>query len=356
MKTIIILFFGIITISANAQILNVPEITQEQTEWCWAAVSKCVLDYYNFPYLQCEIAEYTRNVSTWHNFGSTPCCNSALQGCNYWNYNWGVNGSIQDILVHFGSISNYGVGSPLSISDIQNNINQHRPFIIRWGWISGGGHFIVGHGIQGNNVYYMDPWFGEGFKVSTYANLINNGQHIWTHTNVITVSPVTYTLSASSNTSHGTVSGSGKFAKNTTVTLTANPNPDFEFVNWTSNGIEIATENPFTFILTQDTVINANFNYVSITENTLISSIKILPNPVHNDAIIEINCLASQPNTVITILDLSGREIITVYSGLLDEGINNFPMPNNYSLANGTYFVSVSNSKGRKVERFVVAM
>jgi len=153
----------------------------------------------------------------------------------------------------------------------------------------------------------------------------------------------------------GTVSGSGKYEKNTSVTLTANPNPDFEFVNWTSNGIEISTENPFTFILTQDTVINANFNYVSITENTLISSIRILPNPVHNDAIIEINCLASQPNTVITILDLSGREILTVYSGLLDEGINNFPIPNHYSLANGSYFVSISNNKGRKVERFVVA-
>jgi len=128
-----------------------------------------------------------------HNFGSTPCCDNAQQGCNYWNYNWGVAGSIQNILIHFGNIYNYGVGSFLSIFDIQNNINQQRPFIIRWGWVSGGGHFIVGHGIQDNIIYYMDPWFGEGFKVSTYDNLKNSNWHVWTHTNVLSVSP-TYTV------------------------------------------------------------------------------------------------------------------------------------------------------------------
>ena len=29
----------------NAQILLVPEIEQEQNQWCWAGVSKC-FDYY----------------------------------------------------------------------------------------------------------------------------------------------------------------------------------------------------------------------------------------------------------------------------------------------------------------------
>jgi hypothetical protein len=187
-KYILSAFLGI-TITVNAQVLNVPEITQEYDQWCWVGVSKCVLDYYGYSHLQCEIAEYTRNVSTWHNFGSTPCCNNALQGCNYWNYNWGETGSIQDILVHFGNISNNGTGV-LSISNIQNNLNQQRPFIIRWNWLDGsGGHFVVGYGIQNNNVYYMDPWFGEGYKISTYENIRNDGWHEWTHTNVLLVSP-----------------------------------------------------------------------------------------------------------------------------------------------------------------------
>jgi len=187
-KYILFLFLGA-TIIANAQILNVPEIEQEQTEWCWVGVSKCVLDYYGFPFQQCEIAEYARSVITWHNFGSTNCCQDVSQGCNYWNYNYGYGGSIQDILVHFGSISNNGRASSLSISEIQSNLNQNRPFIVRWAWTYGGGHFVVGYGIQGNNIYYMDPWFGEGYKISTYENLKNDGLHKWEHTNVITVSP-----------------------------------------------------------------------------------------------------------------------------------------------------------------------
>ena len=136
--------------------------------------------------------------------------------------------------------------------------------------------------------------------------------------------------------------------------LNANPIDDYEFVNWTDeNGNEISSENPYDFFIFSDTVVIANYKTSSITENTLISSIRILPNPVHNDAIIEINSIASQPNTVITILDLSGREILTVYSGLLLEGVNTFALPN--GLASGSYFVLVQNGNGRKAERFVVA-
>ena len=129
----------------------------------------------------------------------------------------------------------------------------------------------------------------------------------------------------------------------------------YEFVNWTDeSGAEISDENPYEIILISDTVVVANFNLVSITENTLISSIKILPNPIHQDAIIEINSLENQTNTTVSILDLSGREIMTVYSGMLNEGINNFPLLNN-NLASGTYFVLVKNGNGRKTEQFIIA-
>jgi len=152
----------------------------------------------------------------------------------------------------------------------------------------------------------------------------------------------------------GIVSGYGKYEKNTTVTLTAIANTDFEFKNWsTTDGIIISDKNTFTFILTQDTVLVANFGLSLIIENTLIYSIYILPNPVHQNAIIEINCLETQPNTVITILDILGSEIITVYTGLLDEGINNFPLPN--GLPSGSYILLVKNSSGQKTEQFIIA-
>jgi hypothetical protein len=154
----------------------------------------------------------------------------------------------------------------------------------------------------------------------------------------------------------GTTEGDGTYYKNETVTITANAKEGFMFVNWTANDTEISTENPYTFTITQDTILTANFEIdtVGIVENKLISGIRIIPNPVSSDAIIEINCLASQPNTAITILDISGGEILTVHTGLLDEGVNNFPLPNSF-LANGSYILLVKNTFGQKMERFVIA-
>jgi len=106
--------------------------------------------------------------------------------------------------------------------------------------------------------------------------------------------------------------------------------------------------------LTQDTILTANFeDTVSIAENHLISSIRILPNPVSSEAIIEINSLESQANTVIMILDISGREVLTIYTGLLVEGANNFSLPNNL-LPNGNYILTVKNKNGQKIEQFVI--
>ena len=45
-----LLFFS----NVKAQILLVPEIIQEQNQWCWAGVSKCVLDYYGSSVQQCR--------------------------------------------------------------------------------------------------------------------------------------------------------------------------------------------------------------------------------------------------------------------------------------------------------------
>jgi len=190
-KTLSLLFVFLLILSAQAQVLNVKKCTQEQDQWCWAGVSQCVLDYYGKWVEQCDIADYARSVITWHNFGSDYCCDKPNGLCNYWNYAWGYPGSIQDILVHFNNITNNGVSNPLSQTLIQAHLTANRPFIIRWGWVTGGGHFVVGHGMENETIYYMDPWFGEGHKFASYSWVLNDGWHEWTHTNVLAVSPPT---------------------------------------------------------------------------------------------------------------------------------------------------------------------
>jgi len=41
---------------------------------------------------------------------------------------------------------------------------------------------LVGHGISGNTIYYMDPWPGNGLSFGSYSWMVNDGNHTWTHT------------------------------------------------------------------------------------------------------------------------------------------------------------------------------
>lgn len=180
--TIVLVLLG--SYNINAQLLSVPLVTQQQDQWCWVGCSTCILNYYGFPVIQCQVAEYARTVSPVVNFGTVNCCVDPLQGCNQPNYNWGYAGSIDDILVHFGNVQNSHDGT-LSLSAIQNNVAHNHLMVFHWAWNAGGGHFVVGTGVSGNNVYYMNPWPGEGYKMSTYSNLVNDGVHQYHWTNSV---------------------------------------------------------------------------------------------------------------------------------------------------------------------------
>jgi hypothetical protein len=192
---LLVFTFTFMSSVANAQVLSVPECTQEYDQWCWAGSSWSVLQYYGNNYMQCEIAEYTRTHSTFHDFGSVDCClPSSTSGwaCNYWNYNYDPDpGSIKMILIDMPtyisnpSIDNYGVARMLTESEVATEIAAGRPFVIR---ICCGGHFVVGMGYQDGNLYYMDPWYGEGYGFGPYGSNVNGRD--WTHTNIITLDPV----------------------------------------------------------------------------------------------------------------------------------------------------------------------
>jgi hypothetical protein len=211
-KNIIAVIILLLSVTARpyAQVLGVPEIIQEQTNWCWSASTKCILEYYNHPNNQCTIAEYARSVSTScnpNNYGTTNCCTNPSLGCNQWNYNWGCPGSMQDILIHFGSIQTTPYASTIPTTQIQTEINAGHPFLFRWGWYSGGGHFLVGYGISGSTIYYMNPLPGYGYEIADYSWVVDDGVHAWTHTQTISCDGV-------NNIWKGTVSTAWETASN----------------------------------------------------------------------------------------------------------------------------------------------
>lgn len=156
----------LISLYSSATVLDVPQIYQSQTQWCWAATSQAVMQYYGYYFSQAEIAQYGTN------------------GANEWNWLWGYSTNptrigINLILLHFANLSTTTYERNLSLTESRSNIDADKPFFVRWGWDSGGGHFLVAHGIQNSTIYLMDPWYGP--TINSYTWALSGGGHTWTH-------------------------------------------------------------------------------------------------------------------------------------------------------------------------------
>ena len=66
-----------------------------------------------------------------------------------------------------------------------------------------------------------------------------------------------YTVSASAT--NGTVTGTGTYQEGATATLTATPDEGYKFVNWTNGGVEVSTEATYSFPVTENVELVANF-------------------------------------------------------------------------------------------------
>jgi hypothetical protein len=169
------------TFNLYGKILNVSQNYQSQTNWCWAATSKSVLSFYGYNYTQEQIALY------------------GTDGANEWNWLYGQSTNptrrgINLILMYFGSISTYSDSWALTLEESIANIEEDKPFFIRWGWTSGGGHFVVTRGIETNMFYLMDPWYGP--TINTYDWVMSGSSHTWTHTLEMVNAPQLPSISA----------------------------------------------------------------------------------------------------------------------------------------------------------------
>lgn len=69
---------------------------------------------------------------------------------------------------------------------------------------------------------------------------------------------IKYNVSATAE--NGTVTGAGKYKEGTTATLTATPDARYDFVNWTKGGVEVSTDATYSFEVTEDVELVANFS------------------------------------------------------------------------------------------------
>ena len=83
--------------------------------------------------------------------------------------------------------------------------------------------------------------------------------HVITEGGEIKVEAETAKFNVTATAENGTVEGAGVYEQGTEATLTATPAEGYEFVNWTVDGTEVSTENPYKFTVTADVALVANF-------------------------------------------------------------------------------------------------
>ncbi|PKN79020.1 MAG: hypothetical protein CVU48_06555 [Candidatus Cloacimonetes bacterium HGW-Cloacimonetes-1] len=171
----LLLVFSTFGGNIGAVVLDVDQIQQEMTNWCWAATSQSVLRYYGFGFSQTQIAAY------------------GTDGANDWNWLYGSSENptrrgIDMILYNFGGLQTLSFDRSFSFAESESDINNSKPLFVRWGWNTGGGHFVVLKGLEDNNAYLMDPWYGA--TINTYPWVLSGSGHTWTHSLQMLTSPV----------------------------------------------------------------------------------------------------------------------------------------------------------------------
>jgi hypothetical protein len=168
----------------------------------------------------------------------------------------------------------------------------------------------------------------------------------------------TYTVEVlSSNTAWGTVTGSGVYNHGASATVKALPTDIGKFLNWTDGATQVADTEEHTFIVTNNTVLIANFELNSgVSNNSMVSGFTIYPNPTRGELTIENGELTIEN---VEIYDITGRLVGAHPCGRPDsangqtrEGANketSITIDVSH-LSKGVYMIRVNGKTGRFVK------
>ena len=171
----------IIKLLGSARCSGLTVENQQQTNWCWAAVSNSVSHFYDAAstWTECTIVNAELGQSTCCTNGSSAACNQAWY--------------LDKALTRVGRLQSWASGT-LTFATVQSLVNNGRPPCARQGWSGGGGHFMAitcyfegllgkwsGAGSTAKRLRITDPWYGD--SVVDYTVFVSGyqGTGSWTH-------------------------------------------------------------------------------------------------------------------------------------------------------------------------------
>ena len=145
------------------------------------------------------------------------------------------------------------------------------------GTVTGGGTFNYGQNCTvtatAASGYTFINWTDNGSFVSSSANYtfsVTSNCNLVAH---FTENPLPmYTISVTPKPQEGgTVRGAGTYQEGQTCTLSATPATGYTFVNWTEDEVELSTDNVYSFTVTGNRNLVANFSPISYTINASVN-------------------------------------------------------------------------------------
>ncbi|MDE6516054.1 MAG: hypothetical protein K2L03_08455, partial [Bacteroidales bacterium] len=139
-----------------------------------------------------------------------------------------------------------------------------------WGRVSitGDGTYEKGSEVtviaKANTGYRFVNWTQGGvvFSTATHTFTVTEDVMLTANFEARPVDVETFTVSVSSNNAawgRVTITGDGTYEKGSEVTITATANAGYRFVNWTQDGLSFSAKATYTFTVTEDLMLTANF-------------------------------------------------------------------------------------------------
>ncbi|MGC5703198.1 hypothetical protein J4P02_23670 [Pseudomonas sp. NFXW11] len=139
---------------------------QTQSNWCWAALSASVGNYYGTgSWTQCGVANAE--------LGRNTCCNQPGP-CNVYGY---LDSALRTTRSYGGMREDR-----MQMPAIDNQLSMGRPVGLRCAWYGGGAHFLAIYGSDGGYILVADSIYGYSTRaLNSFPGSYNGGGN-WTHT------------------------------------------------------------------------------------------------------------------------------------------------------------------------------
>ena len=198
------------------------------------------------------------------------CTVSATANAGYTFTNWTENGTVVSTQAQYSFTVTGNRTLVANFTAMPQNYNitvSANPS--NGGIVMGGGSYQQGQSCtvtaSANNGYTFSNWTENGNVVSTQANYtftVNGNRTLVANFTAIP----NYTISISANPSNGgTVTGGGTFQQGHTCTVTATATTGYTFTNWTENGNVVSTYASYSFTVTGNRTLVANFTQQQFT-------------------------------------------------------------------------------------------